>query len=250
MILLAIILCALATGSFISLISYRLVRNEPIVFTRSRCPKCKSALKILDLIPLISWIKNRGRCRNCKSKISIRYPLIELTTLVLFLLIYFRFFTLEKTILLSLIAAVLLTLTITDIEKYIIPDSLQFSLAILAGLFYLLEYKGGNFQRLIDGGFISALAYLATGLLLLGSFYFFTKQEAIGIDDLKLLFTLGFLLGLKNALAFMLITGIAGIVFGLIWKKFYRQSFFPFAPALCLAAFVCLVYRVDLVGLI
>ena len=80
---------ALIFGSFASLLSHRLASKEPIIFARSKCLNCGTALKILNLIPLFSWIFQRGKCSKCHTKISLRYPIIELGFLISFVTIYF-----------------------------------------------------------------------------------------------------------------------------------------------------------------
>jgi len=80
---------ALAMGSFVSLLSYRLANKQPIIFTRSKCINCGCVLKAINLIPLFSWLCQKGKCSQCHCKISARYPAIELSFLITFLAIFF-----------------------------------------------------------------------------------------------------------------------------------------------------------------
>jgi prepilin signal peptidase PulO-like enzyme (type II secretory pathway) len=242
---------ALIFGSFASLLSYRLAKNQPIVFTRSNCVSCGYKLIIFNLIPLISWMIQMGKCSKCKTKISIRYPLIELTFLISFLII---FFALDqkisyKMLLYFAIAATLIVMTVVDLEEYFIPNSTQYFLAILVSV--LLIMQGGT--NAILANLTAAFLYAGFGLLLFTFFYFTTKLEALGVDDIKFFFIAGLMLGIKDFLSFMILSGVFGIFFGGVWQKIKKEETFPFAPALCLSAFLCLLFGkkinpVDILG--
>ncbi len=227
-------------GSFASFISHRLATKQSLTAARSECPKCGTALKARNLIPLLSWIFQRGKCSNCLAKISTRYPLIEVGFAVTFLIIFFacgqKFDA--RMILLCLITATLFTISIIDLEHYFIPDSVQYFLAIL--VIILRIYDVG-----VDGALINvkaAFIYTGFGLLMLGFFYFTADIEAIGVDDIKFFFIAGLLLGMNGFLLFMLLNGLLGAIFGVIWQKVKRDKTFPFAPALCVALYVCMLF--------
>ena len=231
---------ALIFGSFASLISYRLANKQPIIFTRSKCVNCGLALKIRNLIPLFSWLLQRGKCSNCKTKISLRYPAIEFSFLIVFMTI---FFALKqqldvKMLFYFAISGSLIVMSIVDLEEYFIPDSVMIFLAITVISF--VGFSGGS--SAMFAGLKGALLYTAFGALLFAFFYFTAGLEAIGIDDIKFFFVIGFLLGTANFLSFMLLSGIFGVIFGSIWQKVKQDATFPFAPALCLAAFLSLLF--------
>lgn len=230
----------LILGSFASLLSNRLITKQSIIFARSECTKCHATLKIQNLIPLFSWLFQRGKCSACKAKISIRYPLIELTFAVLFLVIFYTTNQIidYRFILLCLITFTLITMCITDLEHYQIPDKLQYLLAIFVILLRIND--DGTYGALTH--IKAAFAYTGFGLLMLIFFYITTKMEAIGIDDIKFFFTAGLLLGLNNFLLFMLINGLLGAIFGVIWQKLKRDQTFPFAPAICTALYICMLF--------
>lgn len=242
---------ALILGSFTSLVSYRLANKKPVVFTRSKCTNCGSVLRIKNLIPLFSWLFQRGKCSNCHTKISLRYPLIELSFLISFLTIYFVLGQKIdlRMLLYFLITGTMILMCVVDLEHYFIPDSSQYFLAVLVILLVILE--GGTNAALINVK--SALLYAGFGLALLAFFYFTTKLQALGIDDIKFFFIIGLMLGTKDFLAFMMLSGVFGLLFGAIWQKLKKEETFPFAPAMCLAAFLCLLFDkkinpVDLLG--
>jgi leader peptidase (prepilin peptidase)/N-methyltransferase len=235
---------SLIFGSFAGLLSYRLAKNEPFVFTRSKCVNCSTTLKPWDLIPLFSWIFKKifcgGKCKSCGTKISWRYLAIELSFLFSFLAIFFVFNQeiSTKTILLFLVAGTLIVMCVVDLEEYFIPNSTQYFLAIIVTLLLILQ--GGN--ALVLTNLKAAFLYTLFGLALMGFFYLGAKIEALGIDDLKFFFIAGLALGMKIFLPFMILSGIFGVIFGTLWQKLKNDETFPFAPAMCLALFLCLLF--------
>jgi len=242
---------ALIFGSFASLLSYRLANKEPIVFTRSKCANCGTCLKFFNLIPIFSWVFQRGKCSNCHAKISLRYPLIELSFLISFLTIYY-FLDQQiswKMICYFLITGTLIVMCVIDIEQYFIPDSTQCFLVFVTVLLLILE--GGTAAVLANVK--SAFLYGGFGLGLWLFFYFAAAIEAIGVDDIKFFFVSGLMLGTENFLTFLIFSGLFGLLFGAIWQKIKNDSTFPFAPAICLSTFICLLFSkkinpVDLFG--
>lgn len=238
--LILVAISSLIFGSFTSLLSYRIANKEPIVFTRSKCTNCGVALTPFNLIPIFSWLFQRGKCGKCHVKISARYPLIELSFLLSFLTIYFvlgQQINL-KTILYFFIASTLILMCIIDLEQYFIPDSSQYFLTVLAAI--LVVSQGGNAAVFAHAK--AAFIYLGFGLALLAFFYFTTTLEAIGVDDLKFFFVTGFMLGTQNFLAFMMLSGFLGVIFGSLWQKIKHDETFPFGPAICMSAFLCLLF--------
>lgn len=234
-------------GSFASLISHRLATDEPMTFARSKCTKCNAPLKPQNLIPLFSWIFQRGKCGKCGNKISFRYPLIELTFAIFFLIVFFALgatFDL-RLILFCLITGTLIVMSVVDLEHYFIPNSTQYFLALIVIILKVMD--GGTYGAVdnIKAGFY----YVGFGMCLLTFFYFTTKMEAIGIDDIKFFFIAGLMLGEEGFLFFMFLNGFLGAVFGAIWQSVKRESTFPFAPAICVAFFVSMLYghEVDLI---
>lgn len=250
MIIFFIAIIALIIGSFVSCVSYRMAKHQSWMITRSKCPKCEHPLKIRNLLPLLSWLFQKGRCDYCRSKISWRYPIIELSCMLIFLLIYFASKNILNLnfILVCTIATIFLLMCIIDIEEYFIPNALQYFLAIITLVFIVSNQGAAHIASHITSAFL----YGGFGLALYLLFRYMAGAEALGIDDIKLLFNVGFLLGNAKFLAFILMSGIFGIIFGLTWMKFKKDETFPFAPALCLAAFVNLLIKkfslVDVIG--
>lgn len=232
MIIFLIAIMALVMGSFATCASYRLGEEKSLI-TPSKCINCNVKLGVRNLIPLFSLLCQRGKCSNCHQKISIRYPLIELFFLAAFFAIYFALGQKPdlRYALLCLLATTLIIISIVDIEKYFIPNSLQVALAILALSLVFLDCGTAGLISHIG----AAVFYCAFGLLLYFLFYFTSHIEALGTDDIKFLAVAGLLLGMSKFLVFILIVGILGIVFGVIWEKVEKDETFPFAPALCVS---------------
>ncbi|MFT6077790.1 MAG: leader peptidase (prepilin peptidase)/N-methyltransferase [Myxococcota bacterium] len=242
-----ILFSGLCFGSFISMASHRFadekISVKDFVFRNSFCPNCNNGLKIKHLFPLFSWLFFRGKCGFCQVKISIRYPLIETFTALLFLGIFFSLGTKVdlQLILMLLIAVTLIIMIVVDLEHYFIPDFTQFILFILAIVYHLsIPSKHG-----IGYYFLSSVGFVIFGLILRYGFYFVTKKEGIGIDDIKFLAPAGLLLGFDNALIFMTLSGIFGMIFGPLWMRLKKDDTFPFAPSITTALLFCLIFKID-----
>ncbi|MFZ4126270.1 MAG: prepilin peptidase, partial [Rickettsiales bacterium] len=123
-------------GSFITLISYRLPRDEKVGATRSRCTKCGTKLSPRDLIPVVSWVMSRGQCRHCHAPISLRYIITELLCAVGAAAILYRYGELSYVTIAYLgLCFVSVAIILTDLEHYLILDEYQIALALFGALF-------------------------------------------------------------------------------------------------------------------
>jgi leader peptidase (prepilin peptidase)/N-methyltransferase len=245
--IIAVVFFGLCFGSFITMASYRFAETnisiKDFIFRNSFCPNCNNQLQIKHLFPVFSWLFHQGKCGFCQAKISARYPLIEIATASLFLGVFLSLGAkIDIRLILTLaILVVLMIMVVVDLEHYFIPDFTQIILFILAITYHLvLPNKHG-----IGYYFLSSAGFVAFGIILHYGFYFVTKKQGIGIDDIKFFAPAGLLLGFDNALIFMTLSGIFGMIFGPLWMKFKKDDTFPFAPALCAALLVCLVFKID-----
>jgi prepilin signal peptidase PulO-like enzyme (type II secretory pathway) len=222
-------------GSFISLVSYRLPLEEDIIVTRSRCTSCKHSLSVRDLIPLFSWLVNKGKCRFCKAKVKARYPIIEISTAVTFILTYLKFGLSYQTLLLCLIATCLIIVIVIDFEHYIIPDEMQICLSIL-GIIYAFLTKSELAPLFINSILLFVLSILIRLLVMR-----WKKKDPLGMGDIKFFAVSGLFLNLETIPYFLLISGVLGVLTGTAWKTFGRGEIFPFAPALAISLFLCLL---------
>lgn len=174
-------------GSFYNVVGYRLPNNLSIVSPGSFCPKCNHELKWYELIPLISFIIQGGKCRKCGCKISLFYPFIELLTGILFALSYIIFgFSLEFVISI-LISSFLVIIIVSDFSYLIIPDEVTLFISI-----------GSIISILVMGGWSLALTSVIFGLILFTFMYLIMflgskimKEEVLGGGDVKLMFFVG-----------------------------------------------------------
>lgn len=219
-------------GSFLNVCIYRLPREKSIVSPRSFCPFCEKPIKYYDNIPIVSYIILRGRCRNCGTKISVKYPIVELITALLFLLLYkTNGLTIEFGVLL-LFVSLLIVISFIDLEFQIIPDVLSIG-GMLAGL--LLSFLRHNF------GFLDALfgVLLGGGILFVIAYGYqlLRKIEGMGGGDIKLIGMIGAFCGIKGVIFTIMAGSLLGTVIGLplmlIKKKDIKYAI-PFGPFLSL----------------
>ncbi|MCB2082242.1 MAG: prepilin peptidase, partial [Rickettsiales bacterium] len=199
-------LFGLAFGSFATLASYRIPRGTGIVSGRSECPSCHTKLAATDLVPVFSWLFRRGRCGHCGAKVSVRYPLIELTTSVAFVLVFMQTgFSWILPVLLG-IALCLILITVIDLEHMIIPDVLNLVLLVLGGIYQWMQ--GASWQQMVLGPLLG----LALGFGLRWLMFAWKKQEGLGLGDVKFLTAAGMLLPIQMLSVFLFLSGVIGMV--------------------------------------
>lgn len=220
----------LLVGSFLNVCISRLPAGESVVFPPSRCPRCGRRLAALELVPALSFICLRGRCRGCAGQIPLRYPAVELLCAVVFVLLYRRFTGVDFA-LQAVFYSILLVVLFIDLERQVIPNRLVLLLSGFALLMQLTR-PGMPLREALAG------ALLGGGLFL---FLAVVSGGGMGGGDVKLMAVLGFWFGWRQALLLMFFAFVAGgVVGGLLMlaglKK--RKDAIPFAPFMVLAAFV------------
>lgn len=193
-------LAGLAVGSFLNVCIYRLPRGEFFSRSRSYCPKCGAQIKAYDNIPLFSYIVLRGRCRNCKERISLRYPLVELLTCALWVGNYAAFGMDGLTLVWDIAVSVLIVAAFVDLDTFEIPDSGIVVLLIL-GLVTFAPFGGVSWQDKLIGCVCVSVPMLIVCLF-----------GGMGFGDVKLYFVLGLLLGWKKILLVFLVSAVLGAV--------------------------------------
>jgi leader peptidase (prepilin peptidase)/N-methyltransferase len=228
---LAVIAAALAgllVGSFLNVVAHRLPRGESLVRPRSRCPECRVPIAPYDNVPLLSWLLLRGRCRNCGTPISARYPAVELATAVLYALVVLAKDDPLDVALGLLLVTALVPITLIDLELRLIPNRITLPASVAAVIAAVLIDPGFVPEQLIaavaGGGFflLAALAY----------------PRGMGMGDVKLAGMLGLYLGRAVAPAIFAAL-IAGVLVGaaIIARKGAREgrrTAVPFGPFLAL----------------
>lgn len=241
-------LLGLSIGSFINAWSFRYDTGRSIL-SASSCFSCNRKLQWFELVPLLSFIALRGKCRTCKSSISLQYPLVELITGVVFVLVFYK---LDDYFLLAthlVFWSIFIALSVYDFREKIIPNGPAY---ILAGLGFFSPLLYGNPNALLDWRHLIAGPLLA---LPLASFWFFSRGRWMGLGDAKLELGIGWFLGISLGFSGMLIAfwlgalvGVGLIVAGRIVKRFSftLKSELPFGPFLALGAFVVWFFKFDI----
>ena len=237
----AIFILGTIFGSFYNVCIYRIPEKISVATPPSHCYNCDTRLSPLDLIPVLSWMLLRGKCRYCGQKISPRYAIIELLTGILFVLTYLTFGYKIDTIYYLVLVSLLIIITFIDIDHYIIPDGLIIIGSIFAIIFNFI-YPIVGIRNSIISGIICGLGTLAVISLI----EFITKKEVMGGGDIKLFGMLGLFVGLKLGVLTILLSvyvgaayGIVTIIYSKINKKEYN-SMIPYGPFISIAAIISL----------
>jgi len=243
--LILILTIGLCVGSFLNVLIYRLPREISFIKGRSFCPKCKKKISWFDNIPLFSYLRLGGKCRYCRSFISLRYPIVEVLSSILFLLTFNQIgLNLINLILSFVLISGLLIVFFIDLEHQIIPDCVIFPLAILFLLFFLFT----GCRLLVINNLISAIG----ASLFLFLIWIATKGKGMGMGDVKLAFLLGLVLGFPKTLVavyFAFLTGaIVGIILILVKKAKFGQKI-PFGPFLSAATIVTYLWGERIISL-
>lgn len=231
-------------GSFLNVVIYRLPANLSLLWPPSRCPHCLRSLKKRDNIPVFGWLWLKGRCRYCRGRISIRYPLVETVTGVLFLLVFWKYGFTVPTLGYWAFLSWLLTLSLIDLDTMTLPNSLTQS-GLVAGLvfqgtvgFVRASQLAGVSQQLMTSIVGAVLGLWLFDCIAIGGSMLF-GQAAMGGGDAKLASMMGAWLGWKYLLLSGFIACAAGAFVGggaiaLGWIS--RRQPMPFGPFLALGA--------------
>lgn len=249
-------LAGLLLGSFLNVCIYRIPRDLSVVTPRSFCTECGAQVSWHDNIPIFSFVALRGRCRTCKKRIAIRYPIVEFSTGLLFALTAAEYGWTLATLKWCVFEALLLALFWTDLEERILPDEITLGGAV-AGLVFavFLPVPSVLAEMLIPAArpAMRSLLNCALGVVVLagpiwalGALYTrFRKREGLGFGDVKLLALIGIFLGLERGLTALLIGAVAGTLIGLTYILVARKSAstyeLPFGTFLCAGGIVAAV---------
>lgn len=239
-ILIYLLIIGLILGSFFNVVALRVPENLSIVKPRSACPNCHHKLTALELIPVISFLIQKGKCKKCHSKISPIYPTFELLTGILFVYSFYHFgFTTELIVSLTLIS-MLTIIVVSDIKYMIIPDKVLFffTLLFLIERIFIPMQPWWNPILGVTVGF---------GLLLLIAII---SKGGMGGGDIKLFALLGLVLGWELVLLAFFMSTLFGTIFGLIGlliRKVERGKPMPFGPYIALGTIVTYFWGENLI---
>jgi len=223
----------LVLGSFLNVVIWRVPRRESVVKPRSHCPACDSQIATRDNIPLVSWLMLRGRCRQCQNTISIRYPLVELFTGVMFAAVGARFAHSWALPAYLVLTGALIAISVIDLEHFIIPNRIVypagFASVVLLGLAAFIQQHWGAFGRSLLGALAAFTFFFVLHLV---------SPRGMGFGDVRLSFVLGLFLGwlgwpqlLGGLFAGFFFGAVIGILLIAVGGRDRRQHI-PFGPYL------------------
>lgn len=235
------LLLGMILGSFYNVVGWRLPKGESIIYPPSHCPNCNHQLKILDLIPVFSFILQKGKCRYCKNKIAWYYPVFEFLCGVVFMLCYLVFGITPELLKALTFVSMLIIIMVSDFNYMIIPDEvLLFFGCLLALEIGIIDGYKVLISSLING----LIAFVAMYLLkTLGDFMF--KKESMGGGDIKLMFIFGLVLGAPLAIISIFIGSLVGLPISLILLSKNSEHIVPFGPYLSIGATIILLLNID-----
>ena len=242
---LIIFLLGTSVGSFANVCIYRLPKSKQIISGRSFCPRCKKKIIWYDNLPLISFIFLNGKCRNCNKSISARYFIVELITGITFLLIYFNYKDFNTIVFLSVLVLILIMIFFIDLENFIIPDTLNFSIMGLALLKNFLPNFNTSLIHEINQSIIGGIVGYLSIWLIIYLYKTLKKIEGMGLGDAKLMAGIGLLFGWQSIPFVLFVSSILGLFFvlpSLIRKQKNLRTEIPFGPFIILACLVYFVY--------
>lgn len=250
-----VFITGLIIGSFLNVCIYRIPRNESVVFPPSHCTQCGKALGFFDLIPVISYVFLRGHCRSCGTGISPRYPLVELLTAVVLLLLYMQYKLTVPFAGYAVLMSVLIAVFFIDLDFMIIPDKLVWFASIIGvclvayNLYYPMGVYGDHawwnplLGALIGSGSLFLVAVIGSLL--------FKTAEAMGGGDIKIMIPIGLFLGWRLTLLTLFMAVIIGGLVGLILlalKITSRKSSIPFGPFIVAAAYAAIMWGYPIIN--
>ncbi len=230
-----IFLFGVSFGSFLNVIIYRVPEGINILFPNSHCPICKNSLKWYHNIPIVSWLFLKGECAFCYTKISVKYPLVELITGLIWVSIYSKLGLVWYMPFVAISFSLLLALTMIDFKYYAVPDSINF-----AALFFALI--NSHFLISIKDAAIAALALFILGY----SVSKLAKKESLGEADVIVAATMAALLGFPAFFVAMFLAAILAIIPSLMAK----DTMVPFVPFLSLATLITYLNKEWLLSLL
>lgn len=244
-----LVVLGLCFGSFVNALVWRLHEKRDWVRERSECVRCHHVLAWYDLIPVVSWLTLRGRCRYCKKAISIQYPAVELLTAGLFVLSYvfwpFGFEFVGSTMFtLWLVALVMLVaLAVYDLRWMLLPDKIVFPLIGVGILFAGIRFYSDS------ASIVQAAVEITLGILSVAGLYYIlyavSRHRWVGFGDVKLGVFIGALLGWSGGLFAVMAANVIGLLVilpGLVSGKLTRTSRIPFGPFLIAGCIIALLF--------
>lgn len=224
-------------GSFFHVVATRLSNEESIISPGSHCHICNHKLRWYELIPIISYIIQGGKCRKCKETLPLSYLVIEIVTGVLYAVCFHEYGISSDLVISIIFVSILIIVIVSDIEYMIILDEVLVFGSVITIIFYLILY---GLDVTVYHIFDAALAFVAMyALKLLGDFMF--KKESLGGGDIKLMFFFGLVIGLPLSIVTIFVATFIAFPIALFILFSRRDNMIPFGPFLSMAAILILI---------
>lgn len=233
------VVLGLILGSFYNVVGYRLPNNMSIAFPASHCPKCNHKLGPLELIPVLSFIFQLGKCKSCKSKISIQYPIIELLTGILFGISYLKFGISVNFFISLVLVSLVIIIFVSDIKYMIIPDQIIIVSIILIFISKCFLGIGEAFISLLYGLISFGVMFL---IKLLGDFVF--KRESLGGGDIKLMFVVGMSIGPIMSVCNIFLGSLIAFPIAFVSMISKKEHLIPYGPFLGVALLIIFFFQI------
>lgn len=234
---LIIFIFGLVVGSFVNVCIYRIPRKISIIKPASFCPFCEKPIKLWHNIPVLSFLILKGKCAYCDSKISPRYPVVELLNAIVYFLAYLKFGLTLSLIPILIFISALIVISFIDLDFQIIPDMISIPLICLGFIISILPHNLNGVVSNLKESLIGTL--VGAGTLLIVSML---SRGGMGGGDVKLNAAVGAFLGWKQTLLTVFIGSLLGSIIGIIILKKTGNRKIPFGPFLSIGALICLFF--------
>ncbi len=212
-------------GSFLNCVAWRIVQGESWVSGRSHCDSCGHVLEPRDLVPVISWLFTRGRCRYCGAKVSARNPATEIGCAVLYVVILWRYGFTFQTLEMCGLASVLLVASLTDLDDYLIPNGCIIAAVVIRAVYLVVcALLGQDVGPVVRESLIGAVAVTVPLLILVLIMDRVLGKPSMGGGDLKLFAVAGLYFGWRQCLFLIIVACLLGIVFALAGKHWFKAD--------------------------
>lgn len=225
-------------GSFLNVCAYRIPESKSVIYPHSSCVSCGHVLNFIDMLPVVSYICYKGRCKYCKTHYSAGYPIIEFLNGSLYFLVVLKYGLSFYSVILCLLISILIVVCLIDLKYMIIPNIVNIATSSIGML--LLLYERASIADKILGSF------LGFGLFILISLF----TGAMGGGDIKLMAVIGLVFGIKGVLFITLFSFIIGAVISILLiclKIKNRKDKIPFGPFISLAELLYIFYGEELI---
>lgn len=231
-------LLGLIVGSFLNVCIHRLPRGESLISPGSRCPQCLKPVAWFDNVPVVSWLMLNGKCRQCGAPICIQYPIVEIVTAVVAVLVVML--TPSGPLLVSrlILGGILIVLFLIDLEHHILPNVITIPGIVIGFLLSFIAEPGPTSSLIgivLGGGVLYGIA---------AGYYAIRKEEGMGMGDVKMLAMVGAFLGWPAVVLTLILSSFSGAIIGLAMMVFARADgryALPFGTFLALAALIAML---------